>query len=199
MHGRFRGYLGEPKFAACSNANRIFVVEKVLKIYAALPDPKFFPASFPKDYTTWPSFHDPKLGYRVSYPSGWKVEVLPNKRNQLSAIALRSQAFLNYPMTVRVFSAPSVTVRNYFAKEPFRQWLPPDNRDTQNLGGIAFDNKMGNERTMSSVSFSGGDRIYELKFVYPTGIEASQELLNAFIFMVQRFRLDNPPENIQKS
>jgi hypothetical protein len=197
-HARVRGYLGEPKFAACPNANRIFVVEKVLKVYAALPDPKFFPASFPKDYTTWPSFHDPKLGYRVSYPSGWKVEVLPNKRNQLSAIALRSQAFLNYPMTVRVYSAPSVAVRNYFAKGPYRQWLPPDNRDTQNLGGIAFDKKMGNERTMSSVSFSGGDRIYELKFVYPTGIEASQELLNAFIFMVQRFRLDNPPENVQK-
>jgi hypothetical protein len=78
-------------------------------------------------------------------------------------------------------------------------WLPPENRDTQNLAEVGLGKGIGNERRMESVSFSAGDRIYELKLVYPTGFEASQELLNAFIVMVNRFRLDNPNANVQKS
>jgi hypothetical protein len=197
-HARVRGYLGEPKFSACPDANRIFVVEKVLKVYVASPDPKFFPGSFPKDYATWPSFYDTKLGYRVSYPPDWKVEVLPNQSKQLSAIALRSQTWPNAPVTVRVYPAPLVAVRNYSAMRTFPQWLPPENGDTQHLVGVSFDQNMEDERRISSVSFSGSDRIYELKLAYPMGFEASQELLNTFILMVHRFRLDNPPKNAQK-
>jgi hypothetical protein len=180
------------------DANRIFVVEKVLKIYVASPDPKFFPGSFPKDYATWPSFYDAKLGYRVSYPPDWKVEILPNQSKQLSAIALRSQTWPNAPVTVRVYPAPLVAVRNYSAMRTFPQWLPPENSDTQHLIGVSFDQNMGDERRISSVSFSGSDRIYELKLAYPMGFEASQELLNTFILMVHRFRLDNPPKNAQE-
>ena len=35
--GRFRGYLGDPAFAACPDAGRIFVVEEVVEVYEQEP------------------------------------------------------------------------------------------------------------------------------------------------------------------
>jgi hypothetical protein len=89
---RVRGYLGEPKFAHCPHANRIFVVEKVLKVYETDPDPKFYPTKFPQADATWSMFHDAELGYKMLYPPDWKLERLPKQPSSLSVITLRSPA-----------------------------------------------------------------------------------------------------------
>ncbi|MGB8698381.1 MAG: hypothetical protein WCD18_03105, partial [Thermosynechococcaceae cyanobacterium] len=198
-YARIKGYLGEPKFAACPHADRIFVVEQVVKVYAAAPDPNFFPVPFPKDYGNWPTFHEPQLGYRVPYPPDWTVEALAKRPHQFAAIALRSKERPNYPVIVRVYPPPMVGVRDFLSRGPFRQWLPPDNRDTQHLAGVSFERLLGENRRLASMHFSTRDRVYELTLAYPIGFDASQNLLNAFIVMVEKFQLDDPSQNIESS
>ncbi|MCC7358423.1 MAG: hypothetical protein IT317_03040 [Anaerolineales bacterium] len=75
-HARFRGYLGEPAFAGCVSAERIFVVEQVVQVYEQDPPAELASGlQAPADYAAWPRHADATYAYSLPYPPGWQAEV----------------------------------------------------------------------------------------------------------------------------
>ena len=212
-HARFRGYLGEPAFAHCEDADRIFVVEHVIAVYESdPPDPYIYRARVPSDYPDWITYHDPSLGYSLRYPPGWSVEPL-NEPNALSAVALRAPQWPDYPIVVRVHpgevhydqydggSRPLLLQGSGFA--PFQQMgrlvspfgLSEEQLDNQGLAGYLVTRTCPGhpDESSSSVVFSAHGHTYEVALCYLLGVDAPQPLLTVYSVIVQIFRLDVLP------
>ena len=99
-HARLRGHLGDPAFtkAGCVHAERIFVVEQVVKVYQQEPARPFhLPTQRAGDYARWPRYADARLSYSLPYPPGWQAERLDNV-----TLAFRGAQWPGNPVLVRV-------------------------------------------------------------------------------------------------
>jgi hypothetical protein len=60
---RVRGHLGDPAFAQCAHAERIFTIERVITVYEQeQPDP-YADARLPVNYPVWPRYHSAEAEY----------------------------------------------------------------------------------------------------------------------------------------
>jgi len=203
-HARLRGHLGHPAFAHCPHADRIFVVEEVVKVYAEEPfDPATYQLELPEGYANWPRHHDADLGYSLPYPPDWRVESLAEP-DVLSAIALRAPQWPDNPVVVRVHDGethrdpadpacrpPLLEGMGY---SPIQQGLAFGEamEDSQHLAGYQVDRKADPGEREAAVLFSAHGRTYELALRYPIGLDASQRLLTTYAAIVEGFRLDTP-------
>lgn len=204
-HARFRGHLGNPAFAHCLYADRIFVVEDVVAVYAEQPlEPSTYQLKLPEGFAAWPRYYDADLGYSLSYPPGWSVEPLA-ERDVISALALRPPQPSDYPVIVRIDAgevrfdqyAPT-SVPPLLQGEDFsifeQGWVSDEGSvDSQHLAGYQVNREIGPGERAVSVLFSANGYTYELALAYPTGFEASQSLLTIYSAIVEGFRLDLPP------
>ncbi len=199
FHGRLRGHLGDPTYAQCPQANRIFVIEQVVKIYQMDRPEVLTPVSpsqnqrLPADYASWPVYHDPALGFSVPHPPDWRVE-----QTGPGVFVLTSPQFPRYPVTIRVQEGgaafdPFVPPTREPAKAPGVSAFAQQDQGSQHLHGYVLSLQDSTTEHSTSVFFSGIERTYELRLLYPVGLNASQALLDAYTGMVKGFRLDNPP------
>ena len=204
-HARLRGYFGEPAFATCEHAGRIFVVERVVQVYEQdPPDPAANRLQVPRGYATWPRDHDAKWGYSLPYPPDWQLKPLDD-----STLRLTGPSWPDHPVVVRVYAGE--THYDQYETDPtktppllrgsgwgvFEQDLPVPagaGFQTQGLAGYSIepDADQAGGRTVA-VLFSGSGRTYELALTYPIGFSASQALLNIYTGIVEGFRLDVDP------
>jgi hypothetical protein len=205
----FRGHLGDPAFAACPDAGRIFVVEEVTAVYQQEPpggDEGVSPLQPPADYADWPRHDDTALGYSLPYPPGWTVYPMLDE-GSVAAVALRSPQWPDCPVQVRVYegetwydqyepaSIPPLLQGDAFGL--FTQgWVWDSQMDTQGLSGFTVERACQQDgaacRTVKAL-FSGNGHTYELSLTYPLGFDASQALLIAYTAIVEGLWLDPQP------
>lgn len=212
-HARFRGRLGEPAFADCLHAERIFVVEEVVIIYEQQPQEQ--PADqldLPDGYDNWLRYHDAALAYSVPYPPDWTVEPL-SEAELLGAVALHAPQWPDYPIIVRVSSGEIDVVEYHPVTIPpnlqklergggmFRQGsgfgIGQSMPDSQMLSGYSQYWETSPDKQGAAVLFSANGRTYQLSLEYPIGFEASQSLLTHFSTIVESFQFDVPPSPSQ--
>ena len=204
-HARLRGHLGDPAFAHCPHADRIFVVEDVVTVYAEQPpDPSAYQMELPDDYADWLRHHDAEPGYSLPYPHDWQVERL-NEPGVVSAIALRAPQWPGYPVVVRVHagetrydqydpvSAPPLLQGEGFGVFEQGWTFGEGSMDSQHLAGYRVDREADPSERAVSVLFSANGHTYELALRYPLGFDAPQPLLTAYSAIVEGFRLDVVP------
>ena len=212
-HARLRGHLGDPAFARCPHADRIFVVEDVVTVYTEQPlDSPSYQLELPDDYAAWPRYHNADLGYSLPHPPDWRVEPLaepdPSTNSGqavLSAVALRAPQWPDSPVMVRVHAGETLYDDYDPASTPpllegvgfgvFEQgWIFGEGSvDSQHLAGYSVDREAGPGERAVSVLFSAHGRTYELALRYPIGFEAPQPLLTTYSAIVEGFRLDVVP------
>jgi hypothetical protein len=203
-HARFRGHLGDPAFAACPNADRIFVVEEVVTVYEEQPpEPAANAWQPPSDYAAWPRYHDAEFGYSLPYPPGWSVEPLAEPDAE-SVLSLHAPQWPDFPVVLRVH-AGEIRYDQYdpTSISPLLQgdswgvfeqgWAFNEQVDSQHLAGFDVERQAGSDRRSVAVLFSAGGYTYELAITYPTGFDAPQPLLTAYTAIVEGFRLDTTP------
>jgi hypothetical protein len=199
-YARFRGHLGDPRFADCAMSDRIFVVEQVVKTYEQVPRPEPPRFQLPADYNQWPRYHNPTWGYSLPYPSDWNVRPLKSTKAG-AAIAFSSAHHLEHPVMVEVLSQSARQTRYPNLVEApsnlgvFQQGLGFKVEGGQGLWGETLESEMGDER-VQTVLFSTPERTFELRLRYPLGFTASQQLLTQYTAMVSGFQLDNPQHNV---
>jgi hypothetical protein len=201
-HARLRGHLGDPAFAQCDSAARIFFVEKAVKVYQQDPPAEAnAPFKPPADYASWPRFHDARFGYSLPYPSTWRVE-----RPDEVTLRLTAPQWDKYPVVVRVHAGETHWDQYQPAALPtlmqgantgfgvFQQdWVFSGNIETQPLDGYEIDRDISRAEPEVTVLLSGGGYTYELTLRYPTGFDAPQPLLTAYTAIVEGFHLDVAP------
>ena len=201
-HARFRGHLGDPAFAGCDDAARIFVVEEVVKVYEAHPvGSDAAGLELPAGYADWPVYHDDAFGYSIAHAPDWRVDRIDD-----ATVALRGPAWPDYPLTLRVHpeevyydqydpaAAPTLLQGQGFSV--FEQGRAFGDQVTggQHLAGYRVDHTPGGagERSVS-VLFPAGGHTYEVILGYPVGFDASQDLLAIYSAMVESLHLDRTP------
>jgi len=206
---RFRGHLGDPAFAACPDAGRIFVVEEVTEVYEQESPgggEGMSPLQAPDDYVEWPRYDDAALGFSLSYPPDWTVFPMLDE-GSVAAVAVRSPQWPDCPVAVRVYegetwydqyepaSIPPLLQGDAFGL--FTQgWVWGESAGTQGLAGYTVERSCrqdGADCRMVRALFSGNGYTYELSLTYPLGFEAPQALLTAYTAMVEGLRLDPLP------
>jgi hypothetical protein len=203
-HARFRGHLGDPAFAHCPDADRIFVVEEVVAIYQQEPPGPAYPLQPPADYAAWLRYHDAEMGYSLPYPPDWSVEPL-DEPDVVSAVALRAPQWPDYPVVVRVHAGETTydqydpasipqLLRGFDSWGVFEQgWAFNGQAETQGLAGFQADRQAGPGERLVTVLFSAGGYTYELSVTFSTGFDAPQPLLTAYTAIVEGFHLDTAP------
>ncbi len=216
-HARLRGHLivgrgdsagregqpdgppGDPAFAHCPDAARIFMVEEVVQVYEQ--EPPAVPAyGFPAGYASWPRYHDAAGGYSLPYPPDWLVEP-----QDAATVLLRAPDWPGWPVSVRVHEGET----RYDQYDPSS--VPPL---MQGNGwgvfeqGLSFGTVAGGSQRLAgyhvlrggspgereeAVLFSANGRTYELSLRYPTGFDSPQPLLTAYTAIVEGFQLDAAP------
>jgi hypothetical protein len=200
-HARLRGHLGDPAVTQCQHADRIFVVEGVVRVYAEKPPESLaYELELPEGYATWLRYHDATLGFSLPHPPDWRIERVDDV-----SWNLRAPQWPNYPVVVRVHTGETHYDQYDSASMPslmqeatgfgvFEQDMVFDNKvDSQRLAGYQVDREAGPSERSVSVLFSGGGRTYELALRYPVGFDAPQPLLTVYSAIVVGFRLDVPP------
>ncbi len=200
-HARLRGHLGEPALAHCEHADRLFVIEEVVKVYEEKPSrPPTFQLNLPDDYATWSRYHDANLGFSLSYPADWHIDQLDD-----ATWNVRAPQWPDFPMVVRV----------HVGETHFDQYdstlMPPLLQgtagfgvyeqgaisngpiDSQHLTGYQVNRDEDLTERSVSVLFSGSGHTYELALRYPLGFGAPQPLLTAYSAIAESFRLDVRP------
>jgi hypothetical protein len=191
--------LGDPAFAHCPHADRIFIVEEVVAVYEEQPpDSVTHPLKLPDDYATWPRYHDTHFGYSLPYPLNWTIEPL-NDSDVLSAIVLRAPQWPDYPVRVRIHAGETHLDQYDPASTPpllqhgmgqFEQGLfGAQNPDSQHLTGYLTWPEAAAGRSSIAVLFNGSGQTYELELTYPLGFDAPQPLLAIYSAIVEGFRL----------
>lgn len=196
-HARFRGHLGDPRFAECFERDRIFVVEQVVKTDEKVPQPDAKSFRLRMDYSQWPRYSDPNLGFSLPYPPDWTVKTLKDA----TTITFYSPQNPAHPVVVEVLSQSARQTRYPNLVEApadvmaFQQGKYFDVKGSQSLFGDTLEEDGDIER-VQIVLFSTPERTFELRLRYPLGFAASQQLLAQYTAMVSGFRLDNPQSNI---
>jgi hypothetical protein len=204
-HARLRGYLGEPAFAGCASAERLFVVEQVVQVYEQDPPAELPPGlQVPADYGEWPRYADAALGYSLPYPPGWSA--VPTDERTLR---LTGPQWPEHAVSVHVYDGE--THYDQYEADPakispllqgvgwgvFEQgWssLDPAGDESPGLAGYFVEREDAPPDARSvAVLFSGGGYTYELALTFPTGFAASQSLLTGYTGLVQGFRLNVNP------
>jgi hypothetical protein len=204
-HGRLRGHLDDPLFAECDQRERIFVVDEVLAAYATqLPSQHPMWSEAPAGFEQWPRYDDRQLGFSIAYPPDWTAEPLV-EATLLGGVVLRSPEHPTYPVFVRVhegethwdyfdpFNEPPL-LQETLGRGVFEQsgmiWSWPD---SQRLSGLQIDREAREDEYSMAILFSSNGRTYEIALTYPTGFNASQELLTNYSTIEESFRLDVLP------
>jgi hypothetical protein len=186
---RLRGHFGEPAFAHCPRADRIFVVESVVTIHEQQPPSALVaPMQLPADFVAWPRYRDDALGFSLPYPPDWQI-----RRADDGALALIDPRWPSYPVRMQVDGrqAPSELASGGGAFEQgyiFGERLT----ETQHLAGSVVDREAATGQRAIAVRLGGNGRTYELALTYPTGFEAPQPLLTDYSAIIAGFRLDQP-------
>ncbi len=197
-HARFRGHLGDPRVAECFERDRIFLVEQIVKTHEKVPQSESRSFTLRKDYSQWPRYSDPNLGYSLPYPPDWTVKSPKNA----TAIAFYSPQNPEHPVIVEVLSESARQTKypnlvkataNVMA---FEQRPYFNDEGNQSLLGETLEEDHGETERVQIVLFSTPERTFELRLRYPLGFAASQQLLAQYTAMVSGFRLDNPHSNI---
>jgi hypothetical protein len=216
-HVRLRGRLGDPAFAACPYAGRVFVVEAVAAVYQERrPELLLYPTPYPPPYAGapaalpsgeyldtagWRRYHDPDFGVSLLYPPDWSFEPV-SEPDVVKAGILQGPQWPAYPVQVRVYRGETWTDPNHrppalrdVSLNPFQQsWLGQrSDGSEQPLAGFRTDSQVIPGERAVSVLFSSQGYTYELALRYPTGFDASQPLLTIYSAIVEGFRLDVPP------
>jgi hypothetical protein len=94
--------MGDPFFAHCAHAERIFVVDKSLNIYEKSgPGFNMGSGKLPDDYAEWRMYSAPG-GLRFPYRSTWKIEPRTDP-DALVALTIQRPEWPDYPIVVRVY------------------------------------------------------------------------------------------------
>lgn len=97
--GRLQGHLGDPQFAHCNDAERIFVVESVVEVYE--PRSPDWPPT--PDLSAWTEFETPGGGAQLRYPASWTIAA-----NGDGTWALSNPDLPAYPLTLQVLRTDAV-------------------------------------------------------------------------------------------
>lgn len=203
FHARLRGHLDDPQQAHCPGADRIFVVEQVVTVYAQNPPPDLDPQQSLADYPSWSRYTYAAEGYSVTHPPDWTIETNVDPRFR-SSVALRSTRWPQSPVMMRVRDGET-PITGYVAADPpplHDFGLAPYQQGgvyndvitaTQRLAAFDGDRDVGNGQREIVTLFNANGRTYELTLRYPIGFAAAPRLLAIYTGIVESFRLDQPP------
>jgi lipoprotein-anchoring transpeptidase ErfK/SrfK len=200
-HARLRGRLGDPAYAACPNAARVFVVEEVVRVYEAAPADAWL-GQPPEGYAGWPRHREAALGYSLPFPPDWQIERLSD-----GTLVLTSPQWPSYPVAVRVHmgethadpydpaaAPPLLRGQVWSAYQQGHAFpLTPDRPAETCLAGYRVERDEAPRLRTTSLLFNGHGRTYELSVRYPLGLDAPQALLTAYTAIVEGFSLDVAP------
>lgn len=203
-HARLRGHFGDAAFSHCDHADRIFIVDQVVKVYEQNPpDPPTFQLKPPAGYAKWPRYHDDRLGYSLPYPPDWQIQRLDDV-----TLSLKGPQWPGNPVVIAVHKGethydqydpsvlPPLMQGQGFGVFEQGNWLFASDQSlpsSQRLAGYEVEQAPSAGSRSVSVLFSGNGYTYELRLVYPTGFAASQALLTDYTAIVEGFTLSKAP------
>ena len=188
LFGHLRGHLGDPAYAHCPDADRVFTVEEIVATYAEKK-----PTGRPtEDLAAWRQYHDALGRFSLAYPHEWDLAVLAADRLQLQA-----PASLAGPVTVSVVrgrhsptaapgSSAAQTVPDAFHQRPPMPFatpnVPPLVGDVRYCAGRIIDGCI-------EVVFAHDGSEYVLRHQYGVGFLARQESVWTFETMAHAFQI----------
>ncbi len=202
-----RGHLGDAVFADCENRGRIFLVDKMVAVYAqGAPGPSISMVDPPSDLAEWPRYADETLGFSFSYPPDWQIEPVSDPA-WAGGLLARYPERPNFPVMIRVHQGEPVldrfgetleppTLAGMFM-HPFEQgWSMVDMNmlQIQHLPGFTGETEPKPDSRFMAAYFLGDGRTYEIALTYPMGFAASQTLMLDYSVIVESFRLDFLPD-----
>jgi len=208
-HGRLRGHRGDATFVKCENANRIFVVDKVVAIHEEKAPQATTGATLgaiakPVDFTSWHRYSDSQFRYSFPYPPDWQTE--PSQDSEaVAAISIRGPQWPSFPIVVRVYTGEIAYEKAEFSSAPpilkgdsstrLSQDIIPvaANAKSQTLEGYRVDRTINTQTAVVSTAFTGRNYTYILTLQYPIGFKAEQSLLDIYTAVVVGFQLDAMP------
>jgi hypothetical protein len=202
-HGRFRGRLGDPAYAACPFAERIFTIEQVVAVYAAQAPLAVEIRVPPEQRGAWQTYHDAELGYSLRYPREWSQTPLVEP-DSLGGVVLRDPQWPDAPVTVRVHDGEArwdpfdVTPAPWMAGTDFTsvyaQSLDPGESRAP-LAGVVVGRTLPDGTQETTALLAAHGRTYELTVRYHDGFDVPQAVMTAYGSIVDaEFRLDVAPE-----
>lgn len=193
---RVRGHLDDPYFGHCEHADRIFVIDQIVTIYAESdPNPgSAFGINLPADFPQWQRFSAP--GNRLHFPrrAGWAVATVadPTAREVLQ---VRMPEWPEHPISIRVLDTTTARTQPNNGKgipldQAFlRQRLKlPENG--QVFAGESSIEDVDAFTKSCTVVLTQADTTYELQVSFPVGLHADRDLLLAFTALVAGFEVD---------
>lgn len=193
---RVRGHLDDPYFGHCAHADRIFVIDQVVTIYAESdPNPaSAFDITLPADFPQWQRFSAP--GSRLHFPRrvGWAIAPMADPAAR-EAFQVRMPEWPEHPVSIRVLDAPparaqpsdgnGIPLDQAFLRQRLK--LPENG---QVFTGESLIEDVDAYTKSCTVVLTRGDTTYELKVSYPVGLHADRDLLLAFTALVAGFEVD---------
>jgi hypothetical protein len=203
FHARLRGRFGDPALAHCAEGKRVFVVERVLRVYEQEVPENVFVLDLPNDFSTWTRYEDSHYSFSIPHPPDWNVTNI-NEPNIVFGVAFASPEQPAQPVMVRVYDRENVVDPNDLDASPIADILETSSSygmyqqgsfdgkvETQGLAGSVVSRQNEQERVVAAV-FGQNGKSYEIRLRYPLGIQAQQKLLTTYIAMVQGFRFGQP-------
>jgi hypothetical protein len=198
FHARLRGHLGDPAFADCAEAERIFVVEQIVRVYTQNVPLSLLVVDPPKEFSSWTRHRDTQYGFTIPVAPDWTTTTL-DEPNLLTGVKFVPPAQLDSTVTVRVYPQdkmldPYDLESAPFTRIPMRRLLEQGKRfgsqlQTQKLSGEVAVNQTDTER-VNIVVFKQNGKMYVLELRYRLGRAADQNVLTKFVAMVEGFRLE---------
>ena len=188
---RFRGHLGDPAFAHCQDADRIFVVEAVVAVYVARrPDWLVTP-----DVMAWRTSEIPRFGVRLHHPADM---VFASDGDD--AWTLTSPEWPQYPLRLVIAkaAAESIATRDNRNVQPevrlggFVQH-PPASLNLPNAPPLSGDVSYCNGDIHGGcveVRFAHGGMVYGFRQDYGTGFELDPQVLRLAGNILDAFEID---------
>ncbi len=194
---RVRGHLDDPYFGHCEHADRIFVIDQIVTIYAeSEPNPgSVFDVTLPVDFPQWQRFSAPSRRLHFPRRVGWAVAPVADPTAR-EALQVHMPEWPKHPINIRVLDAPSPRTprANGNGDAPLdqaflRQRLKlPTNG--QVFTGEALIENVDAYTQSCTVVLTQGDTTYELQVSFPVGLHADRDLLLAFTALVAGFEVD---------
>lgn len=189
--GRFRGHLGDPAFAHCQDADRIFVVEAVVAVYvASRPDWLVTP-----DVMAWRTSEIPRYGVRLHHPAD---TVFASDGD--NAWTLTSPEWPKSPLRLTIAKAAAKTVatpdsRNLQPEERLGGFVqhPPASLNWPNVPPLSGDVIYCNGDIHGGcveVRFAHGGMVYGFRQDYGTGFELDPRVLWLARNILDAFEID---------
>jgi hypothetical protein len=205
FHARLRGHLGDAGYARCPIADRIFVIDEIVRDYGDPLPGSTDPSVRPQAAADWPRFTSQRFGFSFAHPPDWPVDEdpagdvtfsVPNRSDVTMQLKVRAGETTQLDATDPWLSVTPEAV-NALSRGGSRGGgqKDPSAHDTAGVAPLPGIAAACHGATMACIrqvlNFDG--RSYQFAIDFPIGFDVPQDELWLYSAVVNSFRVPNQP------